>query len=146
MLGLPADAVSAEPLWVSTGVEQLVIPIRSVELVRAAQPDAALLRRYAYSETRKASMAYLVSEARPHWTVRFFFTVNGAVLEDPSTGSACANLGGWLHRSNRTPIEVSLRQGEAVGRPSRLDLRVDGEGAIFVSGEVIELGRGEISL
>ena len=37
-------------------------------------------------------------------------------------------------------------QGDEVGRPSRLGLRVDGEGRIFVSGQVIELGRGVIAL
>ena len=146
MLGLPSDAVSDEPLWVSTGVEQLVIPVRTPELVKAARPDPALLGRYAFLEARNASMAYLIAEGEPHWTVRFFFTSNGAVLEDPATGSACANLGGWLSTRGRTPLELSLRQGEAVGRPSRLGLRVDAAGAIFVTGEVIELGRGAIEL
>src|SRR6267142_1215138 len=36
MLGLPAAAVVADPLWVNTGVEQLVIPISTPEHVRAA--------------------------------------------------------------------------------------------------------------
>ena len=38
MVGLPDDAVADEPLWINTGVEQLVIPIRSAALVRAAKP------------------------------------------------------------------------------------------------------------
>jgi predicted PhzF superfamily epimerase YddE/YHI9 len=78
--------------------------------------------------------------------VRFFFTSNGAVLEDPATGSACANLGGWLFERGRAPLRVSLQQGEAVRRPSHLELQVDAAGHIFVSGAVIELGRGTIEL
>ena len=38
MLSLPDDAVVDDPLWVDTGVEQLVIPIRSSDLIRAAKP------------------------------------------------------------------------------------------------------------
>ena len=37
MLGLPDGAVCDEPLWVSTGVEQLVIPIATAELVRSEE-------------------------------------------------------------------------------------------------------------
>jgi PhzF family phenazine biosynthesis protein len=146
MLGLEPDAVGEEPRWVSTGVEQLVIPIRTPALVAAARPVPALLERWGFSEARKEAMAYLVAESEPRWKVRFFFTVNGAVLEDPATGSACANLGGWLFERGRAPQSIGLAQGEAVGRPSHLDLRVDAEGRIFVSGAVVELGRGEIEL
>jgi PhzF family phenazine biosynthesis protein len=146
MLGLEADAVGDEPRWVSTGVEQLVIPIRTPALVAAARPVPALLERWGFSETRSEAMAYLVAEGQPRWTVRFFFTSNGAVLEDPATGSACANLGGWLFERGRAPLRVSLQQGEAVRRPSHLELQVDAAGHIFVSGAVIELGRGTIEL
>jgi predicted PhzF superfamily epimerase YddE/YHI9 len=75
-----------------------------------------------------------------------FFTANGAVLEDPATGSACANLGGWHIAQGRAPMSATLRQGDAVGRPSRLGLRVDADGGIYVTGSVIELGRGTVDL
>jgi trans-2,3-dihydro-3-hydroxyanthranilate isomerase len=142
MVGLPDDAVADEPLWVNTGVEQLVIPIRTPELVRAAKPVPALIEQHGFSETRQEAMAYLWSED----IVRFFFTSNGAVIEDPATGSACANLGGYLLTKGKTPVSLSLLQGEAIHRPSRLGLRVDDAGNIFVTGSVIELGRGTISL
>jgi len=146
MVGLPEDAISDEPLWVNTGVEQLVIPIRTSAFVREARPIATLLEEHGFSETRQEAMAYLWASDERDWTVRFFFTANGAVLEDPATGSACANLGGYLLTKQRTPIEVTLRQGTAVNRPSRLGLRVDDAGSIFVSGSVLELGRGHIEL
>ena len=78
--------------------------------------------------------------------MRFFFTANGAVREDPATGSACANLGGWHILQRRTPMSATLRQGDAVGRPSRLGLRVDADGGIHVTGSVIELARGAVDL
>jgi trans-2,3-dihydro-3-hydroxyanthranilate isomerase len=147
MVGLPAGSVCDEPLWVSTGVEQLVIPIATSELVRAARAVPDLITRWGYSSTRQEAMAYLVARDGAEWTVRFFFTANGAVLEDPATGSACANLGGWLvARGGPRPVTATLRQGDAIGRPSRLGLRVDAAGEIFVSGEVIHLGSGTIEV
>lgn len=146
MLGLPDDAVSDEPLWVSCGLEQLVIPIASTALVRAARPVPELLARWGFAPSRNEAMAYVWSSDEPIWTVRFFFTANGAVREDPATGSACANLGGWHVVKRRAPMQATLHQGEAVARPSRLGLRVDADGGIFVTGSVIELGRGSVEL
>jgi PhzF family phenazine biosynthesis protein len=147
MLGLPAGAIAGEPLWVSTGVEQLVIPLASVEHVRAARPVPSLLERWGYSTARSEAMAYVWAAGGDEWAVRFFFTANGACLEDPATGSACANLGGWWIATGRAlPMSATLRQGEAVGRPSRLTLRVDEDRGIHVSGAVMELGRGTIDV
>lgn len=149
MLDLPDEAVAGEALWVSTGVEQLVIPLASAEHVRAARPVPSLLERWGYSTARNEAMAYVWApgEGGGDWPVRFFFTSNGAVLEDPATGSACANLGGWWIASGRElPMSATLRQGDAVGRPSRLGLRVDTDGGIYVTGAVIELGRGTLDV
>ena len=77
---------------------------------------------------------------------RFFFPKGPAILEDPATGSACANLGGWFTVVRpRTDIVREVSQGEQVGRPSTLDLDVT-HGAIHVGGRVIELGRGTLAL
>jgi PhzF family phenazine biosynthesis protein len=147
MLGLPDGAVSDEPLWVNTGSEQLVIPIASPELVTAAAPSYELLAKHGTSPTREEAMAYVWAKGSPHDTVRFFFTLHGGVVEDPATGSACANLGGW-HLATKQPLPVrrTLRQGDAVQRPSRLGLHVDAAGGIFVTGAVIELGRGTVQV
>jgi predicted PhzF superfamily epimerase YddE/YHI9 len=134
---------------VNTGVEQLVIPIATPAFVHAAKPVLALLERHGFSEARDEAMAYLWARDADtgELAVRFFFTSHGALLEDPATGSACANLGGWMiARGAPLPLTASLSQGTAVARPSRLGLRVDGEGAIFVTGAVIELGRGVVDL
>lgn len=147
MIGLPADAIVAEPLWVSTGVEQLVIPIATAAHVRAAKPVPELLARHGFSAARDEAMAYLVARDSDPWTVRFFFTSHGAVVEDPATGSACANLGGyWLATAQPLPLRATLAQGDLVERPSRLGLEVTADGAIYVTGAVIELGSGSLEI
>ena len=147
MVGLPEDAVSDEPLWVNTGVEQLVIPIASPAYVRAARPVPELIAKHGYSESRDEAMAYLWTRDGDDLLVRFFFTQHGAVIEDPATGSACANLGGWhIATGKQLPVIATLRQGEYTGRPSRLSLRVAADRHIYVTGSAIELGRGELTV
>jgi PhzF family phenazine biosynthesis protein len=151
MLGIEASDLGAEPLWVDTGSEQLVVPLASVAAVRRAKPDPELMSRHAstaFPGGGSRSMAYIWTEVAPNGALaRFFFLKQGAPVEDPGTGSACANLGGWFVATRASlPIELTIAQGQAVGRPCRLGLTVDTEARIFVSGRVVELGRGTIEL
>jgi trans-2,3-dihydro-3-hydroxyanthranilate isomerase len=145
MLGLDASAISGTPLWVDTGSEQLVIPLESPEAVRRAAPRAELLLQHASNAAR--AMAYVFARYGDEVLARFFFPKHGAIIEDPGTGSACANLGGWLLATGAAlPQTLSISQGEAVGRPCRLGLEVRADRSIRVSGRVVEIGRGTIAL
>ena len=146
MLGLTADDLAREwpPLWVNTGSEQLVIPLVSFDAVRRAMPRADDLHRHGGNGNR--AMAYVFAREGDTVLARFFFLKHGAVIEDPGTGSACANLGGFLLATDAPlPQKVAIDQGEAVGRPCRLGLEVTADRRILVSGHAIELGRGTVS-
>ena len=145
MLGLaPGDLVD-RPLWVDTGSEQLVIPLATRDAVERASPNPELMLRIAADEAR--AMAYVFARDGDSVLARFFFPQHGALIEDPGTGSACANLGGWLLANGAPlPLELSIDQGAAVNRPCRLGLRVTQDSRILVSGNVIELGRGSLTL
>ena len=145
MLGLTPADIAGTPLWIDTGSEQLVIPLASFDAVRRAAPKADALLAHGSNGTR--AMAYLFAREGDRVLARFFFPKHGAVLEDPGTGSACANLGGWLIATGASlPQRLSIDQGEAVDRPCRLGLEVTAAGEIRVSGRVIEIGRGTIDL
>jgi len=151
MLGIEPSDLGGAPLWVDTGSEQLVVPLASVAAVRRCQPNADLLARYgsiALPGGGSRSMAYVWSEVAPNGALaRFFFLKQGSIVEDPGTGSACANLGGWLIATGASiPRTLTIAQGEAVRRPCRLGLAVAADKKIFVSGRVIELGRGTVQL
>ena len=138
-----ADLADAPPLWVDTGSDQLVIPLSSFDAVKRAAPDARALQLHGSNGTR--SMAYLFAREGDHVLARFFFPKHGAVIEDPGTGSACANLGGWLLATGAPlPQRLTIDQGEAVGRRCRLGLEVTANRRIRVSGRVVELGRGTL--
>lgn len=145
MLGLPIDAIAAAPSWLDTGSEQLLIQAASREAVLAAQPVPALLARDACLRPGR-SVAYLWHEADNLATVRLFFVQGGAVLEDPGTGSACANLGGWCTLHQRYPLQWRVEQGAVLQRPNVLHLTVDEQRRIYVGGCVIPVARGEFVL
>ncbi len=65
----------------------------------------------------------------------------GSVVEDPATGAAAAALGGYLRDASllQAPATVLIRQGDAMGRPSRITVRIPAFGGIEVSGNAVEL-------
>ncbi|NUU03484.1 PhzF family phenazine biosynthesis protein [Herbaspirillum robiniae] len=150
LMGLSADDLAGEPLWVDTGADQFLIPLKSPEAVRRAQPDSGSLERWpASSLGRKTAYVFAFDADEPgNVLARYFFTKQGGgVAEDPGTGSACANLGGWLLATGHAqPARYAVDQGAAVDRPSRLHLAVSPDGAIQVGGRVIEIGRGTVTI
>ena len=146
IVGLAAGDAAEWPLWVDAGTEQLVMPVASVEAVRRASPRPDAWTRLKSAEPAKVLVFHDLGDAAGTVEARFFFPVGAAILEDPATGSACANLGGWYTVVRpRTNVTRTVSQGEAVQRPSTLHLDVE-DGAIRVGGRVVELGRGTITL
>jgi trans-2,3-dihydro-3-hydroxyanthranilate isomerase len=161
MLSLESRDIGERPLWVSTGREQLIIPLTSDEAVRRARPQPDALGRMVSEEG--GSMAYVFAPRKPAVAAnssssgaaaqrelllaRFFFPQGPAVLEDPATGSATANLGGWcIALERQRPCRFEIAQGEQAARPSTLYLDVEPDERVRVSGDVIELGRGSITI
>lgn len=149
MLGLTADDLLSAPLWVDTGSDQLLVPLKSANAVRRAQPATDLLGQWPVSSlNRKTAYVFAFDGAPDRVLARYFFTMQGGgVAEDPGTGSACANLGGWLIRTgHELPCQIEVNQGEFVGRPCHLRLNVGANHEIQVGGRVLELGRGHIDI
>jgi len=141
MLGLPVEAIAGPGLWVSCGNEQLMIPLASADFVHACRPVPALIARHCTNDTGR-SKAYVFARTDEGFEVRFFWTPGDSLSEDPGTGSACANLGGWWRATQgERPLHATVRQGTAIGRPNVLTLDVEG-GKIEVGGRVVELGMG----
>ena len=144
ILGIDAGDIASPVLWVSVGREQLIVPVKGADAVRRAKPRPEAFARL--QSEHGAGQALVFADAGATVEARFFFPNGPAVLEDPATGSACANLGGWFIATRPgEEIARTVSQGEAVGRPSTLELAVR-SGVVRVGGRVIELGRGRISL
>jgi trans-2,3-dihydro-3-hydroxyanthranilate isomerase len=144
-LSLHDGDIGDRPLWVKAGKEQLIIPLMTADAVARANPVPERLSTITSEDGQ--SMAYVFAFTAGHSVLaRFFFPQNGAFLEDPATGSATANFGGWCIAMQRAqPVKLQISQGARVKRPSTLFLDVN-EDQIFVGGDVVEVGRGVINL
>jgi PhzF family phenazine biosynthesis protein len=145
-LGLEERDIGTRPLWINAGNEQLIVPLSSPDAVQRAAPRSeAFIALGEASGEMKVSVFSPISAAR--LASRFFFQQGAMVLEDPATGSAAANLGGWLLAMDRPlPCHAEIFQGELMGRPSTLHLRVATDRRIEVGGDVVELGGGVLHL
>jgi PhzF family phenazine biosynthesis protein len=149
-LHLAADDIGQRPLWVSCGTEQLIVPLTSEDAVRRALPQQGACA--GIRNERGAGMIYVFAAGAAtggaaRSLARFFFPQDGTLLEDPATGSATANFGGWCIAMQRPlPLRYDISQGEMVGRPSALILEIGADRRIAVSGNVIQIGEGTLAL
>jgi trans-2,3-dihydro-3-hydroxyanthranilate isomerase len=101
-----------------------------------------------------AGQAYLFASTGARKILsRFFFPDNGAVLEDPATGSACAALGGCLAAGDARAdgdFRWLVEQGVAMGRPSLIEVEAEKRGgrvaAVRVAGHAVIVADGVLTL
>jgi PhzF family phenazine biosynthesis protein len=69
----------------------------------------------------------------------------GGVVEDPATGAAAAALGGYLRDAGlvAAPATILIRQGDDIGRASRLLVAIPASGGIVVKGTAVPIGDAE---
>lgn len=149
MLGLDVTDFSGVDAgrFVDCGSEQLIVPIASVDALARVKPNADLLSQQARTKEGRYAVQIVARVAPDKFQVRFFFPKDGGLTEDPGTGSACANLGGYLlDASEPTPSQFTVTQGEFINRLNVLQLSLTADKRIRVGGRVLALGGGEIQL
>lgn len=131
-----ADIVDAQ--WADNGPGWVAVLLESAEAVLAVQPGPTKLD---------------IGVVGPHpagapeaFEVRAFFPVNGAVVEDPVTGSLNASLAQWLLSTGRANAPYVARQGTTLGRAGRVFVSTDDSGVVWVAGATVTCVRGEVTL
>ncbi len=157
-LGLPPGAISGTgyPVQVvSTGVPQMMVPVRSlaqVQALDASRLNVTALNRVCRTAGTECVMVFTFETESPNSTVhvRMFAPLLG-VPEDPATGSASGALGAYLVHHRAVPVtepttRILIEQGAELGRPSTLYVEVDSQGeeitAVRVGGQVIPVAEG----
>ena len=157
-LGLVPEAVTETGLpvqVVSTGVPQMMVPVRSlaeVQALDAGQLNVAALNRACEACGTECAMVFTLETERPEAMVhvRVFAPLLG-VPEDPATGSANGALGAYLVHHQAVPVaepttHIISEQGAELGRPSTLYVEVDSAGgeitAVRVGGQVVPVAEG----
>lgn len=136
----PADLDGAlPPARAYAGAWHLVLAVHSPDRLARLDYDFEALKALMVREG--LTTLQLVWRERPDlFHSRNPFPVGG-VVEDPATGAAAAALGGYLRDAHlaSAPTGFVIRQGEAMGRPSRLRVTVPAEGGIVVTGNAVTL-------
>jgi trans-2,3-dihydro-3-hydroxyanthranilate isomerase len=120
-LGLaPKDLDSElEPEFVSTGIFNLMVPLRNRAALAKIEMNMSDLRRVLGNG---GTMAYCFTAGGKD-TVFARGMVPWAIYEDPATGSAAGSLGAYLVRRGKLAPGATLRilQGVEMGRPSHIE-------------------------
>lgn len=114
--------------------------------VLLADAAAVLAVRPAYSERTIGVAGRHPSGAPEALEVRGFFPLNGAMVEDPVTGSLNASLGQWLLGTGRLTAPYVARQGTALGRAGRVHVSQDADGQVWVGGATVTCIVGTVDL
>lgn len=136
----PTDLISAiPPIRAYAGAWHLVLAVDRFERLNQLDYDFDALKSLMNRE--KLTTIQLVWRETDHvFHSRNPFPVGG-VIEDPATGAAAAALGGYLREKKlvEVPAKILIHQGEAMGRPSRLEVEIPESGGIVVSGTAVKI-------
>lgn len=150
-LGLDSSDVDVEGLEaqaISTGAMHLLVPIGSLSALERVRVDAKALISLVQPLGCEGCYLFCLNRAE-HGSVartRAFFPGIG-ITEDPATGSAAGPLGVYLVSRNliKQGVWVTIEQGFEMGRPSRIEVRVQDE-QVEVAGECVIVAEGTLTL
>jgi trans-2,3-dihydro-3-hydroxyanthranilate isomerase len=157
VLGLAADRVSAElrPASWSSGVRFALVPLRDADALAAIQLDLAAWRELMADAWAKPVYAFALDDPRRGREIRArMFAPSLGMAEDPATGAAAVAIAGYLAEVQEVPRDGTaswtIRQGEEMGRPSRLALEVDFAGgkltAVRLGGSAVRITKGALRI
>lgn len=130
---------SLPPARAYAGAWHLVLAVRDAERLARLDYDFETLKALMLRQDL-TTLQLVWRESATVFHARNPFPVGG-VVEDPATGAAAAALGGYLRDAGliAAPTKILIRQGEAMGRPSRLAVAIPTSGGITVSGSAVML-------
>lgn len=142
------DLDTSLPLQVvSTGRSKLIVPVVSKKILNDLHPDFAEMI-VLLNDIKATGVHAFTFETEDNCSLvhcRHFAPVVG-VNEDPATGNSNAALGAYLHNYGRLDTdEFTAEQGYAMGRPSKLTVKVDKTG-VSVGGSAIMVMEGTVSI
>lgn len=131
--------------WADNGPGWVAVLLKDAAAVLALEPDAS---RYRGGESLNVG---IVGPYPPGsecaWEVRAVFSdEQGALREDPVTGSLNASLAQWLLASGRAAAPYVASQGSRLGRRGRPRIEQDADGTVWVGGPAITCIQGKVEL
>jgi len=157
-LGIGAESLFHEefPLTrASTGLPCLLVPVRSAEILGRIEPRQNEINELAEELEISAVVAYTWDVLDAGSTVQIRCLLPGPVVaEDIASGMPAGALGAYLAENDLIPRDscdrIVIEQGHWLGRPSRINVRLEKRGSaisrVDVGGSVRISVRGRISI
>lgn len=125
------------------GIRWLLVPMTSAEAVLAVKPDVVEFARL----VRKANVDGVVpfgplAGENEQYEVRGLLIEQGALTEDPVTGSANACLARYL-QARGVELDYRVRQGTAMQRAGRLSVTYAADG-VWIGGQTVTVIDGTV--
>lgn len=132
---------SIPPARAYAGAWHLVLVVREARRLAGLEYDFDRLKALMLREGL-TTLQLIWRESADVFHSRNPFPVGG-VVEDPATGAAAAALGGYLREAGLVdaPATLLIRQGEAMGRPSRITVEIPATGGIVVTGTAVPMAK-----
>ncbi|QGU89440.1 PhzF family phenazine biosynthesis protein [Erwinia sorbitola] len=127
------------------GIRWLLVPMTSADAVLALKPNAVEFARLV-QKARVDGVAPFgpLAGADEQYEVRGLLIEQGALAEDPVTGSANACLARYF-QARGVELDYRVRQGTALKRAGRLSVRYAADG-IWIGGQTVTVIDGKIRL
>lgn len=147
-LGLPETAVVTTthvPTQATLGLPFVFCELDHRDTLRGAQPVMEAMREGATSHPAGMDFAvFCYVRNDMHIDARMFAPLD-SIPEDPATGSASATLAALLSQHLKQDVDLTIHQGDDMGRPSRIFAKTAGS-AITIRGSAVLTMRGELQL
>ena len=136
---------------VSTGIEFIIIPLKSLDAVKNVKIDVEKLKELLESNGYMGIFLFTRETYNPENDIncRMFCYFKG-LIEDPVTGSANGCMLAYLLKNNyfgSTNIDIKVEQGWEIGRNGILYLKGEKRGSeydLFVGGRVFPVSEGKL--
>ena len=137
VLGIERAAI-VDAQWADNGPGWVAVLLESADAVLALEPSYTELDIGAVGAASRR-LARGVRGAR-------VLPKQGAIVEDPVTGSLNASLAEWLLRTGRATAPYVASQGTVLGRAGRVHISQDADGTIWVGGGTVTCVGGEVEI
>ena len=140
-LGLPEAAVPQAFVGEAGGIRHIFVP--TDHPISALEPDLAAVG--AVGRGLQATTIYPLTRIDDRTVEGRAFGPHSGFVEDPGTGSAAGPAAVLAQRLWGTSANITIQQGDAMGRPCRITVDVSGDTPV-VGGRVTASAEGRFTL
>jgi PhzF family phenazine biosynthesis protein len=143
--GLPGGKL-APALW-NNGPNWWLVELADAAAVRGMAPDLSAIAALTGTTQAVGLAVFGRARAADHDLAVRAFCPGDGIAEDPVTGSANASIAALLDRAGALPGvggRYLASQGREMGRDGKVEVQIDGEGEVWIGGQVQAVIRGSV--